>query len=56
MKSPTRTYILSDEQVEVILDRLSKFHADPDVALVGGELARQQQYDPNHSDTFSNKT
>jgi hypothetical protein len=51
MKSIVRNYQLTDEILEVILDRLSRFRDDPDAALVGEELARQQNYNPNHIDS-----
>jgi len=52
MKSPKRNYILTDEHVEVLLDRLSRFHDDDDARAVGEEIARQQNHDPNHVDNL----
>lgn len=49
MKSPARNYLLTDEMVDVILDRLERSR-DEDANLVGTEIARQQNFNPNHSD------
>lgn len=49
MSAPVRNYRLTDEMVEVILDRLSHFPNDPDVEVVGQTIAAQQTYDPNHN-------
>lgn len=48
MSVPARSYILTDEQIDVILDRLSHFPGDPDVEIVGQVIAAQQVKDPNH--------
>jgi hypothetical protein len=50
VKSIIRTYQLTDDQVDVIFDRLSRFREDEDAQAVGNELSRQQLHNPNHTD------
>lgn len=50
MKQIMRNYQLSDEMVETILDRLGRFHDDDDAQAVGNEIAKQQNFNPNHED------
>lgn len=50
MKQIVRNYVLTDEMIETLLDRLSRFRDDEDALAVGNELARQQNFNPNHLD------
>lgn len=51
MSAPVRKLLLTDEMIDVIVDRLDRFpDDDTDAHTVGAEVDRQQRHDPNHQD------
>jgi hypothetical protein len=51
MNQPTKILRLTDEMIDVIVERLGRFpDDDTDAHTVGKEVSRQQLHDPNHHD------